>query len=70
MIYGSVLTKTNRIARILARGKKKIITRKPHCMTTTSLLLITMLLVVIELAIIIGVLIWQPVATEVSLSYI
>ena len=66
MIYGSVLTKTNRIARILARGKKKIITRKPRCMTTKSLVVVTSLLILLESSIIIAILIWQPGSAKVS----
>lgn len=65
MIYGSVLTKTNRIARILARGKKKIITKKPRCMTTASLVVVTVMLIGVELGIIVAILLWQRPATEV-----
>jgi len=66
MIYGAVLTKTNRIARILARGKKKILPKKMHCMKTWSLVSITVLLIAVELSIIISMLVWDPAAAEVS----
>ena len=35
MIYAALVTKTNRIARILA-GNKKILTRKPRFMSATA----------------------------------
>lgn len=36
MIYGALVTKTNRIARILAGSKKKIMTRKPRFMSASA----------------------------------
>ena len=36
MIYGALLTKTNRIARILAGSKKRILTKKPRFLSTTA----------------------------------
>jgi hypothetical protein len=36
LIYGALVTKTNRIARILAGSKKKIMTRKPRFMSATA----------------------------------
>lgn len=36
MIYGALVTKTNRIARILAGSKKKIMTKKPRFMSATA----------------------------------
>lgn len=60
MIYAALLTKTNRIARILAGSKKKFPTRKPRFMSTTSQVLITCFLVLIEAAILIWMLYCQP----------
>mgnify|MGYP001796604587 FL=1 len=68
MMYGSVLMKTNRIARILARGKKKIITRKPRCVSTWSLMAVTGLLVAVEVAMIIAMLALKPAEARVSSS--
>lgn len=36
LIYGALVTKTNRIARILAGSKKKIMTRKPRFMSASA----------------------------------
>jgi hypothetical protein len=36
MIYGALLTKTNRIARILAGSKKRILTKKPRFLSTMA----------------------------------
>ncbi|VDM18201.1 unnamed protein product [Wuchereria bancrofti] len=36
MIYSALLTKTNRIARILAGSKKRILTKKPRFLSTAS----------------------------------
>lgn len=60
MMYGALVTKTNRIARILAGSKKKIITRRPHFMSATAQVTITWLIVLIECAIIVAVLIKEP----------
>jgi hypothetical protein len=35
-IYSALLTKTNRIARILAGSKKRILTKKPRFLSTFS----------------------------------
>lgn len=42
LIYGALITKTNRIARILARSKKRIITKKPRFMSLTAQIIITL----------------------------
>ncbi|CAL4121485.1 unnamed protein product, partial [Meganyctiphanes norvegica] len=59
MIYAALVTKTNRIARILA-GNKKIMTRKPRFMTSNAQVVITSLLISIEVGIIIAMLILEP----------
>ncbi|XP_064106613.1 uncharacterized protein LOC135215628 [Macrobrachium nipponense] len=51
MIYAALVTKTNRIARILA-GTKKIMMRKPRFMSATAQVVITCILISIEAGII------------------
>lgn len=60
MMYGALVTKTNRIARILAGSKKKIITRRPRFMSATSQVAITWIIVLIEITIIVAMLIREP----------
>lgn len=60
MMYGALVTKTNRIARILAGSKKKIITRRPYFMSATAQVTITWLIVLIECCIIVVMLIKEP----------
>ncbi|XP_071549706.1 metabotropic glutamate receptor 5-like isoform X2 [Panulirus ornatus] len=60
MIYAALVTKTNRIARILA-GNKKIMMRKPRFMSATAQVIITCVLISIEVSIIATVLIMDPV---------
>lgn len=36
IIYSALLTKTNRIARILAGSKKRILTKKPRFLSTSA----------------------------------
>ena len=52
MIYGSLVTKTNRIARILARSKKKIITRRLKFMSAKHQLAIACLILITEVTIV------------------
>jgi hypothetical protein len=52
MIYGSLVTKTNRIARILARSKKKIITRRLKFMSAKHQLAIACIILVTEVTIV------------------
>ncbi|VDN01111.1 unnamed protein product [Thelazia callipaeda] len=52
MIYSALLTKTNRIARILAGSKKRILTKKPRFLSTSSQVIMTWILVFIECLII------------------
>lgn len=42
LIYGALIVKTNRIARILARSKKRILTKKPRFMSLTAQIIITL----------------------------
>jgi len=60
IIYSSLVTKTNRIARILAGSKKRIITKKPRFMSGTSQVVITWLLISVEVGIIFTILIREP----------
>ena len=67
MIYGALLTKTNRIARVLAVGKKKIITKKLKFMSGTAQVIISFILIFIEVVIIVIVLILEP--ADATLTY-
>lgn len=67
MMYGSLVTKTNRIARILAGSKKKIITRRPRFMSATAQVAITWLIVLAECSIIVFML-WREPADK-TLEY-
>ncbi|GAU92916.1 hypothetical protein RvY_04932-2 [Ramazzottius varieornatus] len=60
IIYGALLTKTNRIARILAAGKKKIMTRKPRFMSALAQVVITWIIIGVEVAILSASLIHEP----------
>lgn len=60
MIYASLVTKTNRIARILAGSKKRIITKKPRFMSGTAQVVITWLLISVESGIIATMLFLEP----------
>ena len=64
LIYGALVTKTNRIARILAGSKKKIMTRKPRFMSASAQLVITFIIIGIEAAIITMMLIFEPADAE------
>nr|ANO39109.1 GCR154 [Schmidtea mediterranea] len=66
LIFGSLVTKTNRIFRILAISKKKIIYRKGRFLTTTAQIVIVFLLNVIEIAII-SAMIWQQPPNPIKL---
>uniref|UniRef100_A0AC34RD06 G-protein coupled receptors family 3 profile domain-containing protein n=1 Tax=Panagrolaimus sp. JU765 TaxID=591449 RepID=A0AC34RD06_9BILA len=52
VIYAALLTKTNRIARILAGSKKRILTKKPRFLSTMSQVVITWILVGIQCVIV------------------
>uniref|UniRef100_A0AAQ4NXV6 Metabotropic glutamate receptor 5 n=1 Tax=Gasterosteus aculeatus aculeatus TaxID=481459 RepID=A0AAQ4NXV6_GASAC len=54
MSYSALVTKTNRIARILAGSKKKICTKKPRFMSACAQLVIAFLLILLQLGIIVA----------------
>lgn len=58
-IYGALVTKTNRIARIL-EGSKKIMTKKPRFMSASAQVVITCLLIGVESTIITIMLVIEP----------
>ncbi|OCT96227.1 hypothetical protein XELAEV_18013902mg [Xenopus laevis] len=60
MSYSALVTKTNRIARILAGSKKKICTKKPRFMSACAQLVIAFLLICIQLGIIVALFIMEP----------
>lgn len=60
IMYAALVTKTNRIARILAGSKKRIITKKPRFMSGTAQVVITFLLISIECGIIATMLVREP----------
>lgn len=60
MMYGALVTKTNRIARILAGSKKKIITRRPRFMSATAQVTIAWVIVALECLIIALMLAKEP----------
>ena len=60
LIFASLLTKTNRIARILAGSKKRIRTSKPRWLSLTAQILITLTLIGIEVILIVVMLILEP----------
>uniref|UniRef100_A0AAY4DBE7 Metabotropic glutamate receptor 5 n=1 Tax=Denticeps clupeoides TaxID=299321 RepID=A0AAY4DBE7_9TELE len=60
MSYSALVTKTNRIARILAGSKKKICTRKPRFMSACAQLVIAFILILLQLAIIVTLFIMEP----------
>ncbi|XP_075227650.1 metabotropic glutamate receptor 1-like [Lycorma delicatula] len=64
MIYASLLTKTNRIARILAGSKKRFPTRKPRFMSGTAQVVITCILIGIEAGVAGGMLLLEPAGPE------
>ncbi|OWF48826.1 metabotropic glutamate receptor 1-like [Mizuhopecten yessoensis] len=65
LIYGALVTKTNRIARIL-EGTKKIITKKPRFMSASAQVIITCIIVGIECAIITVMLIIEPADSKLD----
>ncbi|KAG9335278.1 hypothetical protein JZ751_005458, partial [Albula glossodonta] len=60
MSYSALVTKTNRIARILAGSKKKICTKKPRFMSACAQLVIAFILIVLQLSIIVALFIMEP----------
>ena len=65
LIYGALVTKTNRIARILS-GRKKIMTSKPRFMSASAQVVITGILIGIECVVIIAMLVFEPGKTFVA----
>ncbi|XP_059166231.1 metabotropic glutamate receptor 5-like [Physella acuta] len=59
LMYGALVTRTNRIARIL-EGSKRIMTKKPRFMSATAQVVITGMIIGIESAVIIGMLVYEP----------
>ena len=66
LIYGALVTKTNRIARILAGSKKKIMTRKPRFMSASAQVVITCIIIGIECAIITVMLILEEADSKLE----
>ena len=67
MIYGALVTKTNRIARIL-EGTKRIITKKPRFLSATAQVIITCLLIGVECVITAVMLILEPADSKLDYS--
>lgn len=61
------MTKTNRIARILAGSKKRILTKKPRFMSSASQVVISCLLICIEIGILTFTLVKEP--ADATLDY-
>lgn len=59
LIYGALITKTNRISRILARSKKRILTKKLKFVSLTAQIIITCVIIAIECVLIIGSYIYE-----------
>ncbi|KAM9800987.1 metabotropic glutamate receptor 5b [Neosynchiropus ocellatus] len=62
MSYSALVTKTNRIARILAGSKKKICTKKPRFMSACAQLIIAFLLILLQLGIIVALFLMEAPA--------
>uniref|UniRef100_A0A8D0CVM1 Metabotropic glutamate receptor 5 n=1 Tax=Sander lucioperca TaxID=283035 RepID=A0A8D0CVM1_SANLU len=62
MSYSALVTKTNRIARILAGSKKKICTKKPRFMSACAQLIIAFVLILLQLSIIVALFLMEPPA--------
>ncbi|KAM4529529.1 metabotropic glutamate receptor 1 isoform 2-T3 [Fundulus diaphanus] len=60
MCYSALVTKTNRIARILAGSKKKICTKKPHFMSAWAQVIIAFMLISVQLTLEITLIILEP----------
>ncbi|XP_059898461.1 metabotropic glutamate receptor 1, partial [Gadus macrocephalus] len=60
MCYSALVTKTNRIARILAGSKKKICTRKPRFMSAWAQVVIASVLISVQLSLEIALIILEP----------
>ncbi|KAM9704485.1 metabotropic glutamate receptor 1 isoform 2-T3 [Menidia menidia] len=60
MCYSALVTKTNRIARILAGSKKKICTKKPRFMSAWAQVIIAFMLISVQLSLEITLIILEP----------
>uniref|UniRef100_A0A8C5E2Z6 Metabotropic glutamate receptor 5 n=1 Tax=Gouania willdenowi TaxID=441366 RepID=A0A8C5E2Z6_GOUWI len=60
MCYSALVTKTNRIARILAGSKKKICTRKPRFMSAWAQVVIASMLISVQLTLEVTLIIMEP----------
>ncbi|XP_066535238.1 metabotropic glutamate receptor 5b [Hoplias malabaricus] len=60
MSYSALVTKTNRIARILAGSKKKICTKKPRFMSACAQVAIAFILILLQLSIIVALFVLEP----------
>uniref|UniRef100_A0A8C6TIB5 Metabotropic glutamate receptor 1 n=1 Tax=Neogobius melanostomus TaxID=47308 RepID=A0A8C6TIB5_9GOBI len=60
MCYSALVTKTNRIARILAGSKKKICTRKPRFMSAWAQLVIASVLISLQLGLEVTLIVMEP----------
>lgn len=67
IIYASLVTKTNRIARILAGSKKRIMTKKLRFMSSFAQVVISLIIICIEIGIIAGMLVLE--AADSKLDY-
>lgn len=66
MIYGSLLIKTNRIARLLAISKKRFPSKKLKFMSPMSQVFLALFLISIESFIAVGTLFVEPAETEIK----
>uniref|UniRef100_A0A3Q2Q6G2 Glutamate metabotropic receptor 1 n=1 Tax=Fundulus heteroclitus TaxID=8078 RepID=A0A3Q2Q6G2_FUNHE len=60
MCYSALVTKTNRIARILAGSKKKICTRKPRFMSAWAQVVIASVLISLQLTLEVTLIVMEP----------
>ncbi|XP_069557913.1 metabotropic glutamate receptor 1 isoform X1 [Brachyistius frenatus] len=60
MCYSALVTKTNRIARILAGSKKKICTKKPRFMSAWAQVVIAFMLISVQLTLEVTLIILEP----------
>lgn len=66
VIYASLVTKTNRIARILAGSKKRIMTKKLRFMSSSAQVVISFIIICIEGGITAGMLILEPADSKLD----
>ena len=67
LMYGALVTRTNRIARIL-EGSKRIMTKKPRFMSATAQVVITGIIIGIECVIISVMLVIEPADSKLDYS--